>query len=319
MNILVTGSSGFIGHNIVKMLDGYNVIGFDNHEVYPSVDWRILKMLINERLAITSQSEKFKEHRADVTRGFPHLGGLNYDVIIHTASFPNQHEVSLHPFNATNTMILGLMGALTLAQHCKKFVFISSSMVYGDYPNFATESHPTNPNTLYGVLKDSGEKIVRNFTTTYGIPHTIIRPSAVYGERDVSSRLVGKFITTAIEGGTLHVNGPDEILDFTYVEDVAQGIVQAAFSDNTNNKTYNLTRSDAKCRTILEAGELAIALAGKGTLSIQGRDTAFPKRGNLSIEQARNDFGYNPTTNIEDGFQRYYEWLHSFLKRQASV
>lgn len=316
--ILVTGSSGFIGHNIVKMLDGYDVIGLDNYDTYATIDRDELDVLITERQAISNNSGMFTEFERDLR--YEYISDLeDLDAIIHTASFPRQHEVALDNIRATQTMTIGLWTALMMAEKCKKFVFISSSMVYGDFPNFVDESHHTDPTTLYGILKETGEKIVRDHCTKNGIPFVIIRPSAVYGERDVSNRLVGKFLSTAINDGTLQVKGPDEILDFTYVEDVAQGIIQATFSDATNNKTYNLTRSDPKCRTIREAGELAISLAGKGRLEIQERDQAFPKRGNLSIERARNDFGYNPRTNIEEGFQRYYEWLHSFLQRKDSV
>jgi nucleoside-diphosphate-sugar epimerase len=314
MNIVVTGSSGFIGHTIVKMLDGYDVVGIDCHEVYPGIRSDVIKQLIAERRTIIDASDRFNEMPVNLSIGFP-VVNPNPDIVIHTAGFPNQRTVNLTPVRAAQCMIPALLSALELAQHSKKFVFISSSMVYGDFPNFVTEDHPLNPNTLYGIYKETGEKIVAKYCNEHDIAYTVIRPSAVYGERDVSNRLVGKFLTAAIEDEQLQIKGAAEILDFTHVDDVAQGIIQAAFSDNANNKTYNLTRSDTKCRTILEAGELAIALAGKGTLSIQDRDTAFPKRGNLSIEHARNDFGYNPTINIEEGFQRYYEWLNSVLKR----
>jgi nucleoside-diphosphate-sugar epimerase len=312
MNILVTGSSGFIGHHIINQLYGdHYIVGVDNHDTYGSLDKNELGRLVRDRNEYAPANDEYK---FDIRHGEPFFGD-KYDIVIHTASFPRQHEVARSPVQAIDTMTAGLLHTLNAADGCDRFVFLSSSMVYGDFPNFVDEDHVTNPNTLYGQLKLTGEQIVKTWCGRHGVPYTIIRPSAVYGERDVNTRLVGKFITQAMRDEQLVVRGYDEILDFTHVTDLAKGIVQAAFSSNAEDKTYNLTRSDAKCRTILEAGELAIAIAGKGTLSIQDRDTAFPKRGNLSIEQASNDFGYNPTINIEEGFQRYYEWLHSFLKR----
>jgi nucleoside-diphosphate-sugar epimerase len=74
--------------------------------------------------------------------------------------------------------------------------------------------------------------------------YTIIRPSAVYGEWDVEDRVVSKFMTMAMRGETLKVKGADEVLDFTYVEDTAQGIVLAATLDRANSQIYNITRSD---------------------------------------------------------------------------
>ena len=107
----------------------------------------------------------------------------------------------------------------------------------------------------------------------------------------------------------MKVNGPDEVLDFTYVDDAAEGIVQASLCENTKNQLYNITRSADKFWTLKEAAELAIKIVGKGDLIVGPRDLSFPKRGRLSIEKAINDFKYDPKINVEEGFKKYYEWL----------
>jgi nucleoside-diphosphate-sugar epimerase len=112
---------------------------------------------------------------------------------------------------------------------------------------------------------------------------------------------------TAMRGGILQVNGVNETLDFTYVDDAADGIVAAALSDNTENKTYNITKSHS--RTLLDAANLAVKYAGKGTINVRDKDADFPSRGALNIDAARRDFGYNPQVDVEEGFQKYYEWL----------
>jgi nucleoside-diphosphate-sugar epimerase len=112
---------------------------------------------------------------------------------------------------------------------------------------------------------------------------------------------------TAMRGGTLNVNGANETLDFTYVDDAADGIVAAALSDNTENKTYNITKSHS--RTLLEAAQLALKLAGGGTLVVKDKDADFPSRGALNIDAARRDFEYDPKVDVEEGFQKYYDWL----------
>jgi nucleoside-diphosphate-sugar epimerase len=112
---------------------------------------------------------------------------------------------------------------------------------------------------------------------------------------------------TAMRGGTLNVNGAGETLDFTYVEDAADGIVGAALSDNTANKTYNITKSHS--RTLLDAANLAVKLAGKGTINVRDKDADFPSRGALNIDAARRDFSYDPKVDVEEGFQKYYDWL----------
>jgi nucleoside-diphosphate-sugar epimerase len=114
----------------------------------------------------------------------------------------------------------------------------------------------------------------------------------------VEDRVVSKFVLGAIRGQTLKVNGPDEVLDFTYVDDAAEGIVQASLSNNTINQIYNITRSADQMWTLKQAAELAIKIAGKGELIVGPRDLSFPKRGRLSIEKAIKDFDYYPKINV---------------------
>jgi len=114
---------------------------------------------------------------------------------------------------------------------------------------------------------------------------------------------------TAMRGGTLKVNGANETLDFTYVEDAANGITAAALSDNTDNKTYNITKSHS--RTLLDAAELAVKIVGKGNIEVRDKDADFPSRGALNIDAARRDFGFDPKVDVEEGFQKYYDWLNN--------
>jgi nucleoside-diphosphate-sugar epimerase len=114
---------------------------------------------------------------------------------------------------------------------------------------------------------------------------------------------------TAMRGGILKVNGAGETLDFTYVDDAANGIVAATLSNNTNNKTYNITKSHS--RTLLDAANLAVKIAGKGTIEVRDKDADFPSRGALNIDAARRDFGYDPKVDVEEGFQKYYDWLNN--------
>ena len=103
------------------------------------------------------------------------------------------------------------------------------------------------------------------------------------------------------------VHGANTTLDFTYVDDIAEGITNASVSDNTDNMIYNVTRGSS--RTLLEAAELAVSIAGSGTIQVNDRDVNFPSRGQLNNTRAQSDFGFNPTTDIEQGFQLYYDWL----------
>lgn len=112
-----------------------------------------------------------------------------------------------------------------------------------------------------------------------------------------------------MRGQTLKVNGSNETLDFTYVDDAADGFVNATLSSLAANRTYNITKSHSK--TLLAAAELAVKLAGNGSIEVRDKDADFPSRGALDITAARRDFGFNPKVDIDEGFEIYHNWLKS--------
>jgi UDP-glucose 4-epimerase len=111
----------------------------------------------------------------------------------------------------------------------------------------------------------------------------------------------------AMRGQTLQVNGADEALDFTYVDDAADGVVAAATRIMSANKTFNITRSHSV--TLLEAAQLILKIAGGGNLQVNDRDNDFPTRGALCIDRARTILGFDPKVGVEQGFENYYKWL----------
>jgi UDP-glucose 4-epimerase len=225
------------------------------------------------------------------------------------ASFPRQKVVNSNPAMGSRVMSEGLLNLLEASTkyEVRKFIYISSSMVYGDFTDDVTEDAICKPQGQYGIMKLAGEWLVKDYSRRDNMVHTIIRPSAVYGPLDVEDRVIAKFMLAAMRGDTLNVNGAGETLDFTYVDDAADGIVGAALSDNTNNKTYNITKSHS--RSLLDAANIAVKLAGKGTINVRDKDKDFPSRGALNIDAARRDFGFDPKVDVEEGFEKYYEWL----------
>jgi nucleoside-diphosphate-sugar epimerase len=111
----------------------------------------------------------------------------------------------------------------------------------------------------------------------------------------------------AMRGETLRVNGASETLDFTYVDDAADGIVAASTRIMAANSTYNITKSHSV--SLLEAAEMIVKIVGKGTIEVKDKDADFPSRGALNIDRARVILGYDPKVDVEEGFQKYYEWL----------
>ena len=312
MNILVTGGAGLIGHNVVKRLQdmGHVVSIMDIKTNYGIIPQDEIKYLMAERKKkIASDSYIYESDITDAV-------SVNYvfnieqpEIVIHMASFPRQKVVNANPAWGSRVMSEGLLNLLEASNRydVRKFIYISSSMVYGDFTDQVTEDYHCKPQGQYGILKLAGEDLVKDYTRRTNLVHTIIRPSAVYGPLDVEDRVIAKFMLTAMRDGTLNVNGAGETLDFTYVDDAADGIVGAALSDNTENKTYNITKSHS--RTLLDAANLAVKIAGKGTINVRDKDADFPSRGALNIDAARKDFGYDPKVDVEEGFEKYYEWL----------
>ena len=231
------------------------------------------------------------------------------EIVIHMASFPRQKVVNSDPALGSRTMSEGLLNLLEASDEyqVRKFVYLSSSMVYGDFVDDVKEYAPCNPIGQYGIMKLAGEWLVRDYSRRTNLVHTIIRPSAVYGPFDVEDRVISKFLLTAMRGGVLKVKGEHEKLDFTYVDDAADGIVAAALSDNTENKTYNITKSQSV--TLLKAAQMALELAGGGMLEVCPKDSAYPSRGSLNIDAAMQDFGFSPKVDVAEGFKLYHEWL----------
>jgi nucleoside-diphosphate-sugar epimerase len=311
MKYLITGGSGFIGHNVVRILENQ---GHECHVIDTETDYEFIPRAELNYL-IDSRRKKFKakvkkidirdsEFIATILRTY------KIDTVIHLASFPRQKVVEQNPLLASDVMSNGLISLLETSRKngVKKFVYISSSMVYGDFTADVLEAHACRPQGQYGIMKLMGEKLVEDYHRLGAFDYTIIRPSAVYGEWDVEDRVVSKFMTKAMRGETLKVNGPDEVLDFTYVEDTAQGIVLAATKESANGNIYNITRSEQRQWNLKDAAELAIKIAGQGSLEVAPRDLSFPKRGRLDISRAVRELGYTPQVNVEEGFQRYYDW-----------
>jgi len=312
MRIFITGAAGFIGHNVVRKFEnqGIECFSIDNRTNYGFVPQDELDYLIRERLKRIRSIPLVSDIRhSDDIRS--RIGVFNCDTIVHLASFPRQKVVSQNPIVASEVMCTGLINLLEAAKthKIKRFVYVSSSMVYGDFETDVTEDAICSPIGQYGIMKYMGEKLVEDYARQYGFEYVIIRPSAVYGELDVEDRVVSKFMLGAMRGETLKVKGAGEVLDFTYVEDAAEGIVKATLSKNSANNVYNITRSSERQYTLKDAAKLAISIAGRGSLEIQDRDLSFPKRGRLNIDKAIKDFNYHPKINVEEGFVRYYNWF----------
>lgn len=309
--ILITGGLGLIGHNVTAKLEAkeHDVVIVDTQTNYGIIPQDELDYLIAER---RKKINTDRVYRIDITD----RDSIDWvirehkpDVVIHMASFPRQKVVNSNPAHGAHVMMEGLINVLESAKKHKvdRVVYISSSMVYGDFEDQVVEDSECNPIGQYGIMKLAGEQLVKDYHRRGAFDYIIIRPSAVYGPLDVEDRVVAKFMLAAMRGETLKVKGAEETLDFTYVDDVADGIVSASTRIMSANRVYNIAKSHSV--TLLKAAEMIVEIAGKGTVEVQDKDANFPSRGSLDTDRAKVILGYEPKVDVEEGFQRYYEWL----------
>lgn len=314
MTFLVTGGLGLIGHNIVQRLQAREerVVVVDTKTTYGIIPQAEIDYLMAEReKKIAPDTPIYLYDITDESDMDLLIGEHKPKVIVHCASFPRQKVVNANPALGADVMMRGLINLLEGAKKHKieRFVYISSSMVYGDFEDQVLEDDECRPQGQYGIMKLCGEDLVKDYSRRCGFEYVIIRPSAVYGPLDVEDRVVAKFMLTAMRDGVLRVNGANETLDFTYVDDAADGIVAAATRIMCRNMTFNITKSHSV--SLLEAAEMIVRIVGRGTIEVRDKDADFPSRGALNIDRARTILGYDPKVDVEEGFQNYYNWLNN--------
>jgi len=166
-NILVTGGLGLIGHNVVARLQkqGHNVVITDTRTTYGIIPQDEIDYLMTERL---KKIQPGKIHAVDITSDSIDwlFEKYKFDIVIHMASFPRQKVVNANPRLGAQTMMEGLLNLCEASKkhNVKKFIYISSSMVYGDFTNDVTEDYDCKPQGQYGIMKLAGEHLVKDYS-----------------------------------------------------------------------------------------------------------------------------------------------------------
>ncbi len=317
--VMVTGGAGFIGCHVIKELIplGHEIALYDSflHYTYPLELSHIYN--VQHRLRdVPGSVEVIRGNTQDMGHLSRTVREFQPTHIIHLAAMPLAKLAMRQPEEALSAIIHGTMNLLQAARELtefERFVYISSSMVYGDFQRVpADEDHPTNPKELYGALKLSGEIITRAYSRLYGIEHAIVRPSAVYGPTDNNRRVLSVFLDNALQGKPLELRGEQTMLDFTYVTDVASGMVAATFHPGGGDNTFNITRGEG--RTLLQAAELVAKLVPGTRIEILEAERSIPTRGTLDISRARSLIDYDPKVDLKQGLERYL----AFLKDQGA-
>ena len=327
--ILIVGGAGFIGHNLalrlkslgakVTVLDGltvnnlYSVKKNENNLPFPKLALKIL----NQRFFLLKKNKiplKIIDAR-NYHKLSKVMSSVRPQVIIHLAAVSHSNRSNKDPHSTFDHSLRTLENSLDNARNnIEQFIFLSSSMVYGNFTkNKAKEDDLCSPLGIYGALKFSAEKIIKAYGQVFGLPYTIIRPSALYGERCISRRVGQIFIESALNKSKIIINGNgEEKLDFTYIEDLINGIICSLKSKNSLQETFNITYGNS--RTVNTLLKILKENFTKLDISYKKRDKLMPLRGTLDISKAKKLIKYKSEWSIEKGYPQYINWYKELLK-----
>jgi len=315
MKFLITGGLGFIGTKIIEKLsnDGHTVTCVDNEDTYGILSRIELNKLIAWRTR-NWLNRNVTVINGDILDPMVCLKVFSYrpDVVIHLATYPRAKIVDQDPINGIPKVIGTTTNLLWHASQfrIKKFVYISSSMVYGDFADGTREESSTKPQNIYGEAKLTGERLTKLFAKRDGLNYTIVRPSGVYGPGDLPDRVVSKFFYKAMNNETIELHNGENKVDFTYRQDAAYGIIKAAMSDVANT-SFNITAGNAtSLRTLAET---IVEITGSDSeIKDVGMHKLYPLRGTLNISRARDLLEYEPKFSLRQGLESYYDWIRQY-------
>ena len=314
--IVIVGGCGFVGHHLALAL-GRDVICIDSLTVnnlfsllspastapahYAAMAQQRLDLLQEHQIPVIMEDAR------DYHRLSHSIAPLEPDVIIHLAAVAHIDRANKDPWSTFDNSLRTLENSLDVARATGAgFVYFSSSTVYGDFSrSVIDEDESLTPFGIYGNLKLAGERMCIAYNQTYGMPLTIVRPQALYGPRCVSGRVTQIFIERAMEGKpiTIHGDGTEEH-DFTYIDDLIQGMRLILENFTEGQRIYNLTGESAS-----SLGRLANIVTERFPTEIQygPSDPEKPARGTMSCERIRNDLGYQPRFGIQQGMKLYMD------------
>jgi len=312
--VLVTGGAGFIGAHTVARLaaEGHEVVALDPLRTYSeplqphdleNLRYRREHLLRDSRVVVGST-----EDRAQITELLRETRPTH---IVHLGALPLATRAMEDSEPAFESILRGthnLLEAIRSAGGVEKLVYVSSSMVYGDFvQDPQPETAPTSPKDIYGGMKLAGELLVRVFSRVTDLSAVVVRPSAVYGPTDVNGRIVQKIVDAALFGSPLRLVNPAEtLLDFSYVEDVVDGLTRALFAP-VDDETFNVTAG--RGRSLAELYELVRARFPHLQAEVDEHERDFrPRRGALDISKARELLGYEPRFPLEAGIAAYLDF-----------
>ncbi|MDX2256926.1 MAG: NAD-dependent epimerase [Pseudanabaenaceae cyanobacterium bins.39] len=324
MKILITGVAGFIGYHLAKRLlaDNHLVYGIDNLNEYYDV------RLKNDRLTQLKEHPSFIFQRLDLSDRPPMsdlFSNNRFDVVVNLAAQAGVRYSIENPHTYVDSNLTGFVNLLEGCRHgqVKHLVFASSSSVYGANKKipFAVTDDVNQPISLYAATKKANELIAHTYSHLYQIPTTGLRFFTVYGAWGRPDMAYFKFVKAIEEGKAIDVyNFGDMQRDFTYVDDVIEGVVRVihnipqpnnASTTSAPYKLYNIGNNQPiTLKRFIEVIEQALGKeAQKNFLPMQPGDVPVTY---ADVDELIKDVGFKPSTSIEEGIEYFVKWYRSY-------
>ena len=318
MTILVTGAAGFIGYHVAKaLLDrGERVLGLDNLSPYydPALKQARLARLEGKGFSFQRLDIARRDEVADFGRRHPEI-----DRIVHLAAQAGVRHSLEHPFDYVDANVTGHLSMLELGRHLPRLenlVYASSSSVYGGNTQlpFSTSDRTDDPVSLYAATKKAGEMMAVAYARLFGIMATGLRFFTVYGPWGRPDMSVFLFTKAILEGRSIQVfNNGDMRRDFTFIDDIVQGVLASLDRPAPGHRVYNLGNNRAE--PLLRFIEVIEKAAGrKAVVELKPMQKGDVKETFADIEDATRDLGFKPTTPIDIGVPRFVDWYRGFYK-----
>lgn len=337
MRILVTGAAGFIGFHLCQRLlaRGDAVLGLDNLNSYYEVS------LKQARLAQLASLTGFRFIQADIADR-PAMEQLfsveQFDVVIHLAAQAGVRYSLENPHAYVDSNLTGFMSILEGCRHSgvKHLVFASSSSVYGANTAipFSVHQNVDHPVSLYAATKKANELMAHSYASLFNLPITGLRLFTVYGPWGRPDMAYFSFTKAILEGRPINIFNQGRMQrDFTYVDDIVEGIIRIADKPAKANPAWSGAQPDPgtsfapyriynignnKPVELLKFIEILEQQLGKTALKnflpMQAGDvlTTF-----ADIDDLVADIGFRPSTSIEEGIARFVAWYRSYYKHPA--
>lgn len=337
MHILVTGAAGFIGfHTCQRLLArGDTVVGLDNLNDYYDVD------LKKARLEQLSPKEGFRFVKADLSDR-PLIEQLftseTFEMVIHLAAQAGVRYSLENPHAYIDSNLVGFMNILEGCRHhgIKHLVFASSSSVYGANTTtpFSIHQNVDHPISLYAATKKANELMAHSYAGLYNLPVTGLRFFTVYGPWGRPDMAYFSFTKAILEGTPINIFNHGRMQrDFTYVDDIVEGIIRVTDQPATSNpdwsgvqpdpgssfapyRIYNIGNNQpVELLQFIELLEQQLGKAAqKNFLPMQAGDLPVTF---ADINDLVADIGFRPSTSIEDGIQCFVQWYRAYYKLTA--